>query len=343
MTTPPEQAMRIIFPSPGEVALERYTLPALQPGEVLVKSLYSLMSIGTETTILHRRYDPDTHFARMFSFPQLQTGVQTLGVVQAAANDAEFSAGQRVYLRMGHGSHHLMASGACSPVPEDIDAKDACWAGLAKTAFRAAWAGGFDKNTKVLIVGAGPVGQMAVRWAAALGCTEIACADLSPARLKHASAGGATVTLCGDIGELLPQIAALDEGRGPPLVIDSTGNAAVFQQALAAAAPFGKVILLGDTGYPARQCLSSDVMTKGLTVQATHDSHDRDGWTERKVDALFFEQVDAGRFRLEGLITHEFTPASCRDAYDLAERERQQVMGILFDWTRMEDNHAPDQ
>jgi threonine dehydrogenase-like Zn-dependent dehydrogenase len=127
------------------------------------------------------------------------------------------------------------------------------------------------------------------------------------------------------------------------LIIDSTGNAAVFQNALAAAAPFGKVILLGDTGYPGRQCLSSDLMTKGLTVQATHDSHDRDGWTERKVDALFFDQVHEGRFSLGDLITHEFSPRQCGEAYDLAERERQQVMGILFDWTRMEEHHVPDQ
>lgn len=343
MTTPPEQATRIIFPAPGEVALERYELPALQAGQVLVRSLHSLMSIGTETTILHQRYDPDTHFARMFSFPQLQTGVQTVGVVERTGSDSKFETGQKVYLRMGHGSHHMMPAEACSPVPESIPAREACWAGLAKTAFRAAWAAGFSDGVNVLIIGAGPVGQMAVRWASALGCIEIACADISATRLEYAVAGGATNTFCGDIGELLPQLAKLDEHRGPSLIIDSTGNAAVFQNALAAAAPFGKVILLGDTGYPGRQCLSSDLMTKGLTVQATHDSHDRDGWTERKVDALFFEKLQTGRFPLADLISHEFSPLQCTEAYDLAERERQQVMGILFDWTRMEEHHAPDQ
>ncbi len=65
-------------------------------------------------------------------------------------------------------------------------------------------------------------------------------------------------------------------------MVDASGSPATFQPALAAAAHFGKIILLGDTGYPSRQCLSSELMTKGLTLQATHDSHDRDGWTQRQ-------------------------------------------------------------
>ena len=292
------------------------------------------MSIGTETTILHGRYAPDSHFSRMFSFPQLQTGVQSVGVVEDNGGDSsQFEIGDRVYLRRGHGSHQVLPASECSPLPATVDLKQACWCGLAKTAFRAAWAGGFTQGGKVLIIGAGPVGQMVVRWAAALGLSDIAVADVSRQRLEYARAGGATLSLCGEITELLPQIAELNENAGPNLVIEVTGNPAVFQPALAAAAKFGKVILLGDTGFPNRQCLSSDLMTKGLTLQATHDSHDRDGWSQRKVDALFFKTLMAKQFPLEGMISHELSPQDCVAAYKLAEQQRQHTMGILFDWT----------
>jgi 2-desacetyl-2-hydroxyethyl bacteriochlorophyllide A dehydrogenase len=334
LTTPPDTAWRIIFPAPGEVALEEYALPEAGPGRLGIRTLYSLMSIGTETTILHGRYDRGTHFDNMFSFPQLQTGVQAVGVVEAAGTEvAGFKRGDRVYMRMAHGSHQVLPAADCSPVPAGVDLRQACWCGLAKTAFRAAWAGDFREGARVLIVGAGPVGQMLTRWAAAMGCAEIAVVDVSATRLAHARSGGATQLLQGSLDELLPRIAELGDGAGPPLVVDCTGNPAVFQPALAAAARFGKVILLGDTGFPGRQCLSSDLMVKGLTLQATHDSHDRDGWTERRVDELFFRKLQDNQFPLEGLITHEFSPADCKQAYDLAERERQQVMGILFDWT----------
>jgi len=134
----------------------------------------------------------------------------------------------------------------------------------------------------------------------------------------------------------------MDNGKGPSLVIDTTGNPEVFRSALSASAKFGKVILLGDTGFPAKQCLTSNVMSKGLTIQATHDSHDRDGWNQRRIDELFFTQVQDGRFDLSGLITHEFPPGECKAAYVLAERQREQVMGILYDWSQLpeDDDHV---
>ncbi len=313
----------------------------MAPGSLRIKTLYSLMSIGTETTILHRRYAPDSHFARMFGFPQLQTGVQAVGVVEERATGAEFEQGDTVYMRMAHGSHQVLPSSECSPVPPEVDLKQACWCGLAKTAYRAAWAGRFGVERNVLIIGSGPVGQMAVRWAHALGCAEIAVVDISERRLEYASAGGATHLFRGDIADMAPQLQSLDGGQGPTLIIDSTGNASVFSAALAAAARFATIILLGDTGYPGQQCLSSDLMTKGLTVQAVHDSHDRDGWTERRVDALFFEKLGEGSFNLDGMVSHEFTPEQCAQAYALADHERAQTMGILFDWTKKEESHVP--
>jgi 2-desacetyl-2-hydroxyethyl bacteriochlorophyllide A dehydrogenase len=334
LTTPPEQPRRIIFPARGEAELQPFQLPPLAADRIRIRTRYSLMSIGTETTILWQRYDPDTHFARMFSFPQLQTGVQAIGhVEEAGENVTEFKPGDLVYMRMAHGSHQVLPASECSPVPATADLKAACWCGLAKTAFRAAWAAEFGPGKTVLIIGAGPVGQMLTRWAAAKDCSTIAVADISTHRLAYAEAGGATRTLCGDINDLLPEIGRMNDDLGPPLVIDSTGNAAVFQPALAAAAEFGKVILLGDTGFPGRQCLSSDLMMKGLTLQATHDSHDRDGWTERRIDELFFETLAAGRFPLDGMISHEFSPEDCQKAYTVAEEERQSAMGILFDWS----------
>ena len=329
---------RIVFPEKGQVALQEFELPDSGPGEIMVRTLYSLMSIGTESIILNQRYDPGTHFAKRFSFPQLKTGVQAVGEVQEISKDVtEFKPGDHIYMRKAHGSHQVLAARDCSPIPEGIDLKSACWAGLAKTAYRASWAGPFEPGYHLLIIGAGPVGQMAIRWAAIAQVDSIAVVDLSPSRLEHARRGGATHLFNGDIAECLDEIQALNDGAGPSIVVDITGNPTVLKHALAAAAQFGKVILLGDTGYPSKQCLSSDVMTKGLTIQATHESHDRDGWTQRRIDRLFFDLVKRGRFDLSGLIMHEFLPGDCEQAYALANEHRERVMGILFDWSENND------
>ena len=328
---------RIIFPEKGQVALQRFELPAPGPLDVSVRTLYSLMSIGTETIILHQRYDPDTHFAKMFSFPQLQTGVQAVGEIEAVGNQvAGLKVGDRVFMRMAHGSHQVQPAGACSRVPEGIDLKAACWCGLAKTAYRAAAAAPFTKDAHVLIIGAGPVGQMAIRWASTVGVRTIASVDLSDIRLKHAEMGGANLLLPGGIAEQIDRVKEINAGKGPSVIVDATGNADVFKHALAAASMFSKVLLLGDTGYPGRQRLTSDVMSKGLSVQAVHDSHDFHGGTQQEIDARFFASVQAGQFDLSGLITHEYSPVDCAYAYQLADQQREDVMGLLYDWNQVD-------
>ena len=326
---------RIVFPEKGQVELQTFTLPDLGREEVRVRTEYSLMSIGTETIILHQRYGPDTHFAKMFSFPQLKTGVQAIGTVEARGDDVgEFAVGNLVYMRAAHGSHQQLSARQVSPVPDDVDRKQACWCGLAKTAFRAAWAAQATADDDVLIVGAGPVGQMLTRWMADSPARTVTVVDMSGKRLAHATRGGATSVVHGGIGERMDILRAINNGSGPNIVVDTTGSAAVFQPALDVAAQFGKVILLGDCGYPDEQHLSSDMMSKGLTVQATHDSHDRDGWDQRRIDERFFQRVHANRFPLDGLITHEFSPEQCAEAYELADTQRHETLGILYDWSR---------
>jgi 2-desacetyl-2-hydroxyethyl bacteriochlorophyllide A dehydrogenase len=322
---------RIIFPSKGAVSLAPFELRAPDAGEIQVRTLYSLMSIGTETTILHQKYDPGTHFAARFRFPQLKTGVQAIAVVErTGAGVSEFQPGDRIFMRMAHTSHWTLDASACSRVLDGIDLRSACWCGLAKTAFRAAHAAPFRLGGDVVIVGAGPVGQMAVRWARSAGLRRIAVVDVAQSRLAHAMHGGATETLASPLDECVDRLRA---GGSCELIVDTTGNPAVFAAAMAAADPFGRLVVLGDTGYPSRQCLTSDAMTKGLSIVATHDHHDRDGWTQRRIDELFFKLVADGSFRLDGLITHRFRPEDCVAAYALASERREDAVGVLFDWT----------
>ena len=327
-------ARRIIFPAKGVVEIAPFDVPAPAAGQVSVRTLYSLMSIGTETTILHQKYDPDTHFAARFRFPQLKTGVQAIARVEAVGDDvSEFRTGDVIFMRMAHTSHWTLDASQCSPVPAGLDLEAACWCGLAKTAFRAAQAAPFQLGSDVLIVGAGPVGQMTVRWARAAGARRITVVDLSELRLRLASAGGATDVHLGPLQELRTRHA---QGTPVPefeLIVDTTGNPQVFASALGFARPLGKLVLLGDTGYPSRQCLTSDAMTRGLTIVATHDHQDRGGWTQRRIDDLFFKLVGDGTFRLDGLLTHRFRPDDCVAAYALATDRRDDAVGVLFDWT----------
>ena len=177
---------------------------------------------------------------------------------------------------------------------------------------------------------------MSIRWARAAGAAAIIVVDAVPDRMETARRGGATAVIASPIEQAREEVLAANDGQLPDIVIDTTGNAQVFSTALGLAADFGRVVILGDTGRPASQTLSSDVIRRGLTIIGAHDGHDTAKWHNTSIAKLFFTLAASGRFSLEGLNTHVFKPADCEEAYQTANRDRAKTMGILFDWRTTE-------
>jgi threonine dehydrogenase-like Zn-dependent dehydrogenase len=225
-----------------------------------------------------------------------------------------------------------VAEAECIQVPAEVADGEAAWFKLAKISAMGARVAGLGLGKGVVVAGAGPIGQMAVRWCVAAGAQPVIAVDTVPMRIGMATRGGASHGIVKPLGEAIEEINRICGGEGPATVIDSTGHHQVFTDALRAARKFGRVVILGDTGSPASQRLSSDVMSKGLTIVAAHDSHETAEWNYRHISNLFFALVKAGRFSLAGLNTHAFRPGQCVEAYRLANEKRGETMGILFDW-----------
>jgi threonine dehydrogenase-like Zn-dependent dehydrogenase len=150
--------------------------------------------------------------------------------------------------------------------------------------------------------------------------------------MSMAQAGGATATIVFGIDKAHDKVLEACGGKLPRVVIDSTGNPVVFAAALGLAASGGPVVLLGDTGQPARQTLTPDAITRGLTIVGAHDNHNTAEWNNATISGLFFQLAADGRFPVHGLTTHRFKPEQCQEAYETANRDRSKTMGILFDW-----------
>ena len=182
----------------------------------------------------------------------------------------------------------------------------------------------------VAIVGAGPIGQMALRWLLAAGCRTTIC-DMVPMRLEMAERAGATKPMLGPVEQFGAHVESVF-GCKPRVVVDCTGFAAVMEKALSIPRDFGMVILLGDTGTPAGQHLTPDVLRRGVRVHGCHISHETADWHELKIHQRFFDLVQAGRFSVEGLNTHRFSPRDAVEAFRLTTERRAETMGVWFDW-----------
>jgi 2-desacetyl-2-hydroxyethyl bacteriochlorophyllide A dehydrogenase len=327
-----QNAKRLVFTGKQKVELEGYSLASPGPGEVLVRTHLSLMSTGTENIVFNRLFDPGTPWDDWVKYP-FYPGYSSVGVVDSAGEEvASLKVGQRVALRERHTSHAIRKAEECSPIPDGLPFEQAAWFALAKIAFHGAHVAGYGLGDSVLIVGAGPIGQMSVRWARAAGCGSIIVVDPAAHRMPLAKAGGATAVITEPIAQARQSVLETGRGRLPRVVIDATGNAAVFAASLGLAADFGRVVILGDTGTPTQQALTSDVIKRGLTIVGTHDLHNTPEWNGATITRLFFDLAISGRFPLEGLTSHVFKPDQCVEAYTTANRDRATTMGIVFDW-----------
>ncbi|MEQ7123725.1 zinc-binding dehydrogenase [Actinopolymorpha sp. B11F2] len=321
-------AEAVVFPRPGKVELCEVELPGLDPGQLLVRTRVSLISTGTEGIVYHGSFAPGTHWDRWFSYPH-RPGYSLVGEVIDVGSDVtgDFGSGDRVVALLGHASHHVADASLCTRVPDDVSDEDAAWFAVAKVGFVGAEASHARLGSSALVVGAGPIGQMAVRWLASSGAAEVVVVHRSGRlRLDLAQAGGATTVLQQDLADGLSGIAA------PDTIIDCTADPNVLTHALAAVADHGRVVVVGDVGDPSQQRLSSDLIVRGLTVVGAHGRHLL-GEREHEVRRLFFGLVASGRFAgMATLVTHRFTPLDCADAYALLDADRSATMGVIFDW-----------
>ncbi|MDP0496085.1 MAG: zinc-binding dehydrogenase [Verrucomicrobiota bacterium JB024] len=325
-------SFRLVFHGKQQVELEPFELPEVAAGQVKVKVHCTLMSTGTENIVFNRLFDEGTHWDKWVKYP-FYPGYAAGGEVESVGDGVEtLKPGDRVVFRGGHASHAVVNAGECYPVPAEVPLSEAVWFALAKIAFHGAVAANYRLGDRVLIIGAGPIGQMSLRWARAAGALKVLVADPLKERETIALTGGASAYISSPAGEAREEILEADDGCPPNVVIDSTGHPAVFAAALDLAGKGGRVVILGDTGQPARQTLTGDVMMKGLSIVGAHDGHQIPGWDQGAITGLFFSLVRDGRFSLGGLNTHTFVPDQCVEAYTCANRDRSKTMGILFNW-----------
>jgi 2-desacetyl-2-hydroxyethyl bacteriochlorophyllide A dehydrogenase len=327
-------AQRIVF-----TGLQRVSLETFDPGvpgveEVLIRTETSLISTGTETIVFNRNFDAGSLYDRWVKYP-FYPGYASIGVVAALGDGVtSLAIGDRVAFRTCHCSHANIKVAACYRVPGELPATDAVWFAMAKIAFHGALAARHRLGDSVLIIGAGPIGQMATRWAYAAGVANLFVVDPLANRMVLAKAGGATAVIAAPIDQARDAILAANGAQLPRVVIDSTGNAAVFSAALGLVANHGLVVLLGNTGQPAQQVITGDVLRRGITIAGVHDTHNTPEWNDATITQLCFQLARTGRFSLSGLNTHWLSPTQCEDAYTIATREKATAMGVLFDWSK---------
>jgi threonine dehydrogenase-like Zn-dependent dehydrogenase len=246
---------------PGVGEIRPAPLPEPGPGDVLVRTLRSGVSRGTETLVF-RGGVPASQYAAMRApfqegdFPgPVKYGYLSVGVVEQGPPELR---GRTVFCLYPHQSAYVVPVRAVSVVPEDVPPARAVLAGTVETAVNALWDAAPLLGDRVTVVGAGMVGCCVARLLTRIPGVRVTLVDVDPAR--------------GDVADALGVDFALppDAADGRDLVVHTSATSAGLQQSLDLLAPEGTVIELSWYGdAEVRMSLGGAFHSGRLAVRAS--------------------------------------------------------------------------
>jgi predicted dehydrogenase/threonine dehydrogenase-like Zn-dependent dehydrogenase len=270
--------------SGGSVEVLDVPRPVIGPTEVLVRTIASVISPGTEraVTALARssllakaRARPDlvrqvVRKAQAEGIPaaaravrgrlaaDLPLGYSAAGVVAGvgAAVDG-IGVGQLVATggagKACHAEFQAVPGLLCAVVPEQVPPEDAAFATLASIPLHALRLSGAGPGAKVVVLGLGLVGQLAARLAMASGCD---VAGIDPSAFARDAAARVSVLALDESGDATTeQVLGWSRGRGADAVLVCAADRSpqVMSRAPALCRDRAAVVVVGEVGMPPRR------------------------------------------------------------------------------------------
>jgi 2-desacetyl-2-hydroxyethyl bacteriochlorophyllide A dehydrogenase len=335
------RSLNIVFPEQDQVVAREEEVGAVGANDILLQTHCSLISTGTESIVLRKNFAPGTHWDNWIRFPKYP-GYSSVGtILQTGENVRDFAVGQRVATRAEHRQFAVVPQDFVYPVPAALSDESAAWVAFGTIVQHGVRRPKIALGESVVVIGLGMLGQIAVQLARVCGAGEVIAIDTAPLRLEMAQTHGATHVLPMSAKEATAPVLEITGGAGAEVVLDVTGHAPVFAHALKLLRRFGRLVILGDTGNPDEQHLTSDVIRKDLLILGAHDtnppreSDDFARWSRREMIALFFKLIERGQVRVDDLITHTYSPANAPQAYEMLQTDRASAMGVLLDFRQL--------
>ena len=324
---------RIVWPEANRVELDTAALPAPGPGEMLVRTITTLISPGTERAF----FNGSAGNCIYPHYPGYSNVGEVLQVGPFKNGALKFLPGMRVASQTGHSSHVIAETAQSVEVPEALTDEEAAFCAVTCIALQGVRKAHLEMGESVVIIGCGLIGLLAMQLAKASGALPVVSSDCDSQRLAFARNLGADATFA-TADDLSTEIKKCLGADGADVVIEASGHPLAINTAVKLARRGGRVVLLGSTRGETTLDFYTDVHCRGLKIIGAHNGarpvqDASPGLRSLPQDqALAVKLLTAKRLQVRPLATHEFHWSEAAKAYALLTEGRSDVQAMLLRW-----------
>jgi threonine dehydrogenase-like Zn-dependent dehydrogenase len=246
---------------PGHGEIRPVTLAPPGPDEVLVRTLHTGVSRGTETLVFSGSVPPKLYETMRAPYQEgdfpgpVKYGYLNVGEVEAGPAGL---LGRTVFCLYPHQTRYVVPVSAVTPVPSDVPAARAVLAGTIETAVNALWDAAPLVGDRIAVVGAGMVGCCVAALVAKIPGARVQLVDVDESRAPVAAGLG------------VPFALPADAQDGCDLVIHASATSAGLARSLSLLAMDGRVVDLSWYGDRAVTVpLGEDFHVRRLTIRSS--------------------------------------------------------------------------
>jgi len=329
----------IVFTEPRTVAIEDADRPSPEAGQLLVHTSRSLISTGTELTLLSGDFAPDSAWAEYASYP-FHPGYCNIGqVVAVGPGVEEHWIGTRVGTIAPHTTYAAVAvERACRVQRDEVPDDQAAFFFLACISMNGVRRSGVGWGDSVVVYGAGILGQLAARFCRLCGARPVVVADISDARLDLLPEDPAVVSVNPSRDDVVAAVEGATRGRMADVVFEVTGNQDLIADEFKPLRRQGRFVVLSSPRGPTSFDFHDLCNAPSYSIIGVHvGSHPKHGeldlpWTIGRNAELFFDLVADGELAVAPLITHRAPYTDAPRLYAMLLEDRSQAMGVILEW-----------
>ncbi|HWQ83591.1 MAG TPA: zinc-binding alcohol dehydrogenase [Anaerolineales bacterium] len=329
----------VYFTAPGQVEVRAAPLPSLQSGEILVKTLLSAISPGTEKLIYQGLFPDDLliddslpGITKEFCYP-LTYGYAAVGRIVDAGHEVDQSWLDRlVFAFQPHQAYCISRISDIHPVPPGIKLEDAVFLANMETAVNLVMDGAPLIGENIAVCGQGVVGLMTTALLSRFPLSNLITLDPISSRRQVSLNFGATASLTPESLESMQVFESLAKG-GADLTFELSGSPEALNLAIQITGFSGRIVIgswygqkrasldLGGRFHRSRiRLISSQVSTLAPALSGRWDK-------SRRFD-LAWEMIP--KICPGQLITHQLPLDSAPQAYRMLAEEQDETLQIVF-------------